>query len=863
MSPRLRAVLRFLRRLTSIAALLIAGATLALALTVYLAITTPYMGLLRSALGHFGGLVAGQTTRSLTASVRLLPQDQRLTGTATLRLRSESAGRSRFYFLFNPGLRIRHASAHDLAGQALEMEVHHLALFLVVIPAHPLDAGTELDLTIEYEGKPWLDVLGGANLLSERNILLGVDAFWYPVDAQSFFDIDITVRLPRSLTVAHNAASATTTLLGDEQSVHWRSARPVAGVALVAGPYRAYEQRSGGATYRLLLADDVHLDHDAVLESMTHADHVLGERFGPCGFETVTIFVSRKFRRGFNDGSGLIGMSPHYFRNGDLGYATIAHEIAHNWWGATVSGGWLSAGNGAQWIVEGFAELGSLLASEARFGAEGVQQRLLGEMFDPDRQGAVAAMSVLDNALDESRARHTIYRKGAWVLWMLRHHLGDETTFRAIRELATRFRYRHATDLDVQAVFEEAHGESLQPFFTDWVRGDALLDLSLDPIDAGRLQLNNLGKAMLPGMVEVWIIPDGEGEIVRTNAATGATLTVPREATMIVDPLLTWADVRRENNRFPRREDPFAVASGSEGRGFAVGEPFAWSRTAIVHTSHDGQPLHTWELSRGLMHPPRWSANGRWLVANVADRDTPLPNIVTLHVDNPQRTIGKGNAPAPAADHTIYAAQEDRIVRFENGALAGTVIQHPGASLDLPAPSPDGKRLAYVAVRRNDVDLRLVGADGRDDRSLLTWDRDRMQMHWASETTLHVLIGGHSDWQIWEVDTATGSVATLVHQAAAIGDMALSPAATHLAFTAAAEATYPRTRRQLFVLDLSHRKVQSAAVPGADLSRLAWEDDSHVLAVGTDLPDARPLAYPRARRVYRIDPASGASTVLR
>lgn len=862
MVPRLLAVLRLLRRIATVVALLLVTALVAATLTIYLAITTPHMGLLRTALGHLGGLVAGQKTQSLTADVRVLPKAGELAGRTTLRLQNDTE-RSRFYFLFNPGLRVRQASALDSHGQPLAMQVYQLALFLVAVPLQPLAANTTFDLTIEYHGKPWLDVLGGANLLSEGNVLLNVDAFWYPVDAQSFFDTDITVRLPRSMTLVHNTTHAVHTRIGDEQIVHWRSTRPVAGVALVAGTYRLHEQSSGGITYRLLLADDVELDSTALLESMAHADRALSERFGGSGFDTVTIFVSRKFRRGFNDGSGLIGLSLRYFRTGDNGYALIAHEIAHNWWGATVSGSWLSAGGGAQWMVEGFAEFGSLIASEARFGENAVNQRLLGEMYDPDRQGAVAAMSVLDNALDEARARDTIYRKGAYVLWMLRHRIGDEVVFRAIRELATRFRYRHAGEVDVQRVLEEVSGTNLDEFFTDWVRGEALLDISLDPIDTGRLQINNLGKAMLPGALDVWTVPDGDGEITRSSAELGAILAVPPDATVIVDPLLTWADVRRENNRFPRREDALAVAVAVAGRVVAVGEPFPWGRTAIVHTSRDGQPLHTWELNRGLLQPPVFAANGQWLVASVADRDSLVPNIVTLHTDNPQKTIGKGHAPAPTGVDTVYAAHDDRIVRFENGVLSGTVVQHSGAVLDLPLPSSDGKRLAYVVGRRNDIDLRLIDSDGSHDRSLLTWDRDRMVLHWSSEHTLHVLIGGDADWQIWEVDSASGNVSTLVRDAAAIGDMALSGDGTRLAFTAAADSNYPRTHRQLFVLDLRSRTVQSLDVANADLARLVWEDDSNILAVGIEQRQGRPSLYPQARRLHRIEPASAQVSEVR
>ena len=82
----------------------------------------------------------------------------------------------------------------------------------------------------------------------------------------------------------------------------------------------------------------------------------LAGHFGPSGFASATLFVPRRLARAFNDGSGLMGMPPRYFHDGRYGYETLAHELAHNWWGATVAERWLAPGTGGEWIVEGFAQ---------------------------------------------------------------------------------------------------------------------------------------------------------------------------------------------------------------------------------------------------------------------------------------------------------------------------------------------------------------------------------------------------------------------------------------------------------------------------------------------------------------------------
>src|SRR5262245_4285821 len=101
MMARLLAGLRYLNRLLSaLAALLvvlIAGAS-GLA---YLAASGKSLPVLRAVTARVGGLFAGQRTEQLTLAVRVQPADGRLTGTATLTVRSLEDGRQRFYFLLN------------------------------------------------------------------------------------------------------------------------------------------------------------------------------------------------------------------------------------------------------------------------------------------------------------------------------------------------------------------------------------------------------------------------------------------------------------------------------------------------------------------------------------------------------------------------------------------------------------------------------------------------------------------------------------------------------------------------------------------------------------------------------------------
>jgi quinol monooxygenase YgiN len=63
------------------------------------------------------------------------------------------------------------------------------------------------------------------------------------------------------------------------------------------------------------------------------------------------------------------------------------------------------------------------------------------------------------------------FDKGAWVLHMLRHIMGEEKFFEALREYVREYSYRNVTTEDFRAVCERVHGKDLDWFFAQWVYG--------------------------------------------------------------------------------------------------------------------------------------------------------------------------------------------------------------------------------------------------------------------------------------------------------------------------------------------------------------------------------------------------------
>ena len=851
------AVLHLTRRLAALVAGLLVLAILAAATQLYLATARSDPATLGAVAGKVAALLAGQRTERMSLDIRVAPDEQQVDAVATLTVRSLTAGRRRFYFLLNDGLRLHGVSA---AGAAAAPQAYQLWLLTIIDVGTPVAEGDTIQLTLRYGGRPNTDGLPRESVaFGARDVILGPDALWYPSDLQGFFTADVAVTLPADLSVLHNGVESTRSARGLAQRVQWTTQRPVPGLALVAGDYSADSATSDGVTFRLYRQPNIQIDDARVLGAMADAHRTLTERFGPAGLSQITLLVTRTLGRGFNDGTGLMGLPLRDFRQGDMGFAMIAHESAHNWWGGTVAGRWLEPNSGAEWIVEGFAEAASLSATEAVFGPNALVRRLAAETFDPSRQEALGRLSVIDNAADAPGVRATIYRKGGYVAFMLRRVLGDETYFAALRQFLDRHRYQTATLTDLQQALQEASGTDLQPFLNDWVWSAGPVDLSLDSSGPTELTVNNLGTANVPGDVDLWVVRKDGSDPTRSRVQIGQRVPFDDSvAYAVLDPVLVWPDMQRENNRYPRRTDPRQVAVSPRGEVAvtrAGTEP--WARATVSTVDAGGRAVHAWDFPAGLLAPPAWTPDGSALVASAPDAHAPWPPIITLAADGAQRTVGAGVAPAPAGAGRIYAARGDRLVSLSGGAVTTLVADRADALVDTPLPSPDGSRIVYLRASGTHLEVRSVATDGSDGRVLLTTDRDRLCLRWAPDgSRLYAVTGGDWDWRVLEIPLAPGDVRVLASGAAEINDLAVSPDGARLAFTAA-EFAYPRNRRALYVMQPSERTVRPIAIPGGEPGALTWSDPETVLVVTTAVADDAPFTLPHARALKRVRVADG------
>jgi aminopeptidase N len=146
------------------------------------------------------------------------------------------------------------------------------------------------------------------------------------------------------------------------------------------------------------------------------------------------------------------------------GQATIAHELSHHWWGDLVT---MKTWDDI-WLNEGFATYSEVLFFERFAGLN--PGELISRSYDDGMVfGALGGTVTAENPDNPFDDRGAIYSKGGWVLHMLRHVLGDQRFFDALKQYRARYAFSNASTKDFQQVCETQYGASLDWFFKQWI----------------------------------------------------------------------------------------------------------------------------------------------------------------------------------------------------------------------------------------------------------------------------------------------------------------------------------------------------------------------------------------------------------
>jgi aminopeptidase N len=147
----------------------------------------------------------------------------------------------------------------------------------------------------------------------------------------------------------------------------------------------------------------------------------------------------------------------------------VAHEIAHQWFGDSVTEStWADL-----WLSEGFATYFAGLILERYEGQKPFQDYMRQAAETYFRYAEKTRTPIFDNETEDlfKLLNENNYQKGAWVLHMLRSSLGDKAFFQGVRTYYTAHKNSTASTDDLRAALEKTSGTDLRAFFQSWIYG--------------------------------------------------------------------------------------------------------------------------------------------------------------------------------------------------------------------------------------------------------------------------------------------------------------------------------------------------------------------------------------------------------
>ncbi len=348
---------------------------------------------------------------------------------------------------------------------------------IIQLPA-PLDYGATFQVVIAYHAAPrpfasrympyyQIGMVFDGGRVSALNEPDAAHSWFpcndHPTDRATY---DFRLRVPAPLEAVANGQLIDVTPHDDgSQTFHWRLAYPMTTyLALVAAAdYAAVTATApnGIPLQNFVYAQDA-IAGSAVFSYTGEALVMLEQWFGPYPFDSYGhVVVPREGMALETQTMTAMPDSVLSMSEEDL-FALLVHELAHQWYGNTVSlQGWENI-----WLNEGFATYAEWLAREARYGeSSALAARTLSEqaLISDKRSTPLAAPQPGELFSTAS------YDKGAWVLYMLRQQIGDDAFFTLLRTYAATYADRPTTTLDFWQLAESVSGQDLAWFFDQWL----------------------------------------------------------------------------------------------------------------------------------------------------------------------------------------------------------------------------------------------------------------------------------------------------------------------------------------------------------------------------------------------------------
>ena len=296
---------------------------------------------------------------------------------------------------------------------------------------------------------------------------------WFPANDHPLDKATFTFALtvPNGFTAAANGELVDIVESGTTATYHWAMADPMApylATVVVTSHLQIVDDpvasAAGGVPIRNVLPSDLTTEQMTALESTGEMVQVLEVAFGPYPFDQYGIAIVGGFPGALENQTlsvfGRVMVDAPYFEY------VLVHELAHQWFGDSVSvGQWSDI-----WLNEGFATYAELLWVEDRYGSGAYREEVANRM----EAARIAGYGPPGIPPADDLFNGSVYQRGSFVLVALRDEVGDDAFFETLRTYTRRYTNGNASTDDFIAVAEEISARDLTELFTTWLYGQEL-----------------------------------------------------------------------------------------------------------------------------------------------------------------------------------------------------------------------------------------------------------------------------------------------------------------------------------------------------------------------------------------------------
>ncbi len=409
-------------------------------------------------------------------SIALNDSTNRIVGKTLIKVKILNIADSISFDLKNRNSEGKGMEVTGVSMNSKETKWRHVNDRLTIYFRDAVNRNDTLELVINYNGIPVDGLIISKNKFGNRvffadnwpdrahNYLPCTD---HPYDKAS---VDFIITAPDVYKVVANGNMIEESdLTGNMKITHWRESVPLATKVMAFGAARFAVQLSGTPenvpVWSWVYPENRSAgfsDYSVAVKPLIYYSSIIGKFPYPklANVQSKTIY-------GGLENAGTIFYSESSVTGSGTAEGLIAHEIAHQWFGDCVT----EADWHHVWLSEGFATYLTSMYFESTQGSGRLKSDMKSTRARVLKYYEKNSKPVIDTTIVNLMDLLSVnsYQKGAWVLHMLRHEVGDKNFLIGLQLYYKRFYNSNALTNDFMSVMEEVSGRNLEQFFKQWI----------------------------------------------------------------------------------------------------------------------------------------------------------------------------------------------------------------------------------------------------------------------------------------------------------------------------------------------------------------------------------------------------------